>query len=242
MGTNTLFKLHVIIYCVLGLHSFKFPLTLLPNQVKGQFLEKEKSPFFNFDQTNVLMKKSLLSFALITSFGLNVPIASAADTVAIGKCLLTSCQAQLAKCILNPKCFANVICLNTCNNRPDESACQIKCGDLFENDVVGEFNSCAVSQKKCVPQKQSDNSYPLPDPVSVVKKFDMSIWNGRWYISAGLNDIFDTFDCQVHFFTSPKPDRVYAKLFWRITEPDGEVMTKRAVQKFVQVYKLVQYI
>ena len=116
----------------------------------------------------------------------------------------------------------------------DESECQIRCGDLFENDVVGTFNACAVSQKKCVPQKQPDGSYPLPSTESMVKKFDTSIWNGRWYISAGLNKIFDTFDCQVHFFTSPSPGKFYAKLFWRVTEPDGEVFTKNAIQKFVQ--------
>jgi violaxanthin de-epoxidase len=57
--------------------------------------------------------------------------------------------------------------------------CQIKCGDMFENDVVGVFNSCAVSQKKCVPQKQDDGSYPLPAASSMVKAFDTSIWNGR---------------------------------------------------------------
>lgn len=56
----------------------------------------------------------------------------------------------------------------------------------------------------------------------------------RWYISAGLNKIFDTFDCQVHFFTSPSPGKFYAKLFWRITEPDGEFFTKDTVQRFVQ--------
>jgi hypothetical protein len=72
---------------------------------------------------------------------------------------------------------------------------------MFENDVVGEFNSCAVSQKKCVPQKQDEGLYPLPAAESMVTKFDTNIWNagnGRWYITAGLNKIFDTFDCQVH--------------------------------------------
>jgi len=54
-----------------------------------------------------------------------------------------------------------------------------------------------------------------------VKSFDTSVWNGRWYISAGLNKIFDTFDCQVHFFNSPKPGLFFAKINWRITEPDG---------------------
>ena len=129
----------------------------------------------------------------------------AADTVKVGKCLLQSCQKELAACILNPSCLANVICLNSCNGRPDEAECEIKCGDTFENEVVGTFNKCAVSQKKCVPQKQDEGLYPVPPLSAQVKKFDTSIWNGRWYITAGLNKIFDTFDCQVHFFNSPYP-------------------------------------
>eukprot|EP01041_Mallomonas_annulata_P001411 gene1411-2709_t len=174
-----------------------------------------------------------LSIMAITLPGLPSP-AFAADTVAVGKCLLQNCQKELAQCILNPKCLANVICLNTCNGRSDEAECQIKCGDQFENDVVGVFNACAVSQKKCVPQKQDEGLFPIPAKESWVKKFDTSLWNGRWYISAGLNKAFDIFDCQVHFFTSPYPGKFYAKLFWRVTEPDGEFFTKNAVQRFIQ--------
>ena len=167
--------------------------------------------------------------------GLAMPSpALGADSAKVGACLLRECQAELAECVLNPKCLANVICLNTCNDRPDESECQIKCGDNFENDVVGKFNACAVSAKKCVPQKQDDGSFPLPAPESMVKKFDTTMWNGRWYISAGLNKAFDIFDCQVHFFTSPYPGKFYAKLFWRVDEPDGEFFTKNALQRFVQ--------
>ena len=29
--------------------------------------------------------------------------------------------------------------------RPDEADCQIKCGDEFSNDVVGDFTKCAVT-------------------------------------------------------------------------------------------------
>ncbi|CAM9332496.1 unnamed protein product, partial [Laminaria digitata] len=52
------------------------------------------------------------------------------------------------------RCFANIICLQTCNGRADEGYCQIRCGDLFENEAVGKFNACAVSQKNCVKQRQ----------------------------------------------------------------------------------------
>lgn len=189
-------------------------------------------------------RKAAASFGIAAStLGVGAPIipgvtspapAAAADTVKVGKCLLSNCQKELAQCVLNPKCLANVVCLNTCNGRKDEAECQIRCGDTFENEIVGTFNTCAVSNKKCVPQKQDEGLYPIPPMESQVKKFDTSIWNGRWYISAGLNKAFDTFDCQVHFFNSPYPGKFFAKLFWRVTEPDGEFFTKDAVQRFVQ--------
>ena len=28
---------------------------------------------------------------------------------------------------------------------------------------------------------------------------------GRWYITAGLNPLFDQFDCQEHYFGVPEP-------------------------------------
>lgn len=193
---------------------------------------------FNLDflrsHTKKLVSSIAVGLAISAGSTYTAHSAYAADTVAVGKCLIKSCKKELAQCILNPKCLANVVCLNLCNGRKDEPECQIKCGDQFENDVVGTFNSCAVSQKKCVPQKQNEGLYPPPSPQSLVKQFDTSIMNGRWYISAGLNKAFDTFDCQVHFFNSPSPGLFFAKLNWRVTEPDGEFFTKNAVQRFVQ--------
>jgi violaxanthin de-epoxidase len=161
------------------------------------------------------------------------PVAAAVDSVKVGKCLLQNCQLELARCILDPKCLANVICLNTCNNKADEVGCQIGCGDLFENEVVGQFNACALSKKQCVPRKEDDGSYPVPADSTLVKSFDINSFKGKWYISAGLNPLFDIFDCQVHFFTV-QGDKLYGKLNWRITQPDGEFFTRDTVQRFVQ--------
>ena len=69
------------------------------------------------------------------------PAWASTDPSQIVGCLFQKCSVQLGKCILNPKCLANVVCINTCTGRPDEIGCQIKCGDIFENEVVGEFNS-----------------------------------------------------------------------------------------------------
>jgi violaxanthin de-epoxidase len=164
----------------------------------------------------------------------SIPSAQAADGAAIGLCLLKKCQLPLAKCILNPNCLANVICINTCNGKADEEGCQVECGNTFENDVVGEFNKCAVSDMSCVPQKQDDGSYPIPPKDVLVQKFDTKLWNGRWYITAGQNKLFDIFDCQVHFFTETEPGKFFGKLNWRIEEPDGEFFTRDAIQEFYQ--------
>jgi violaxanthin de-epoxidase len=173
----------------------------------------------------------------------------------VAPCLFQNCQLQLAKCVLNPNCAANLTCIIACSNSPDEKSektCQIKCGDNFENDVVGEFNACALSSKKCVPQRPDTGPlptekdwdpvkgrYPLPPEDAVVKSFDVSKMTGRWYITAGLNPLFDTFDCQAHFFDGKapaggQPGKLLGKINWRIQEPDGEFLTKSTVQQFIQ--------
>jgi len=164
----------------------------------------------------------------------NVQPANAADGAKIASCLFKKCKVPLAKCIANPNCLANVICINTCNGKEDETGCQIKCGDIFENDVVGEFNKCAVSDMDCVPTRPDDGSYPIPSPDVVVSKFNTNLWNGKWYITAGQNELFDIFPCQVHFFTETEPGKFFGKLNWRIQEPDGEFFTRDALQRFVQ--------
>lgn len=110
---------------------------------------------------------------------------------------------------------------------------QIKCGDLFENSVVDEFNECAVSRKKCVPKKSDVGEFPIPDPAVLVKSFDIEKFNGKWFITSGLNPTFDAFDCQLHEFHT-ESSKLVGNLSWRIRTPDGGFFTRSAVQKFVQ--------
>ena len=161
------------------------------------------------------------------------PAVAATDPGAIVGCLLSKCQVQFAKCITNPGCLANVICINSCNNKEDETGCQIQCGDIFDNAVIGEFNKCAVSDMSCVPQKPDEGKYPVPTHEQMVPKFDTKFFDGRLFITAGLNPLFDIFPCQVHFFTETSPGNFFGKLNWDIVEPDGELFTRDAVQQFV---------
>eukprot|EP00898_Chlorokybus_atmophyticus_P009241 jgi/Chlat1/947/Chrsp108S01377 len=173
--------------------------------------------------------------ALIAAAIAFAPTAQAADVLKTCTCLLKECRAEFTRCLGDVKCAANIACLQTCNDRPDETECQIKCGDLFENKVVDEFNKCAVSDKKCVPQKPDENLYPVPPPTALVPEFDMSKFNGKWYISSGQNPTFDVFDCQLHEFNPEENNpAVVGNLTWRIDTPDGGFFTRSAVQRFVQ--------
>lgn len=189
-------------------------------------------PFFTALQSGTVAMALCLATLTLTQLPAAAPAAS--DSKQILSCLLTKCRLPLAKCIANPKCLANVACINTCNNRPDEIECQIKCGDIFENTVVGEFNKCAVSEMDCVKQQADDGSYPVPAPDKVVSKFDTKFFTGRLYITAGQNPLFDVFPCQVHFFSETGKNAFVGKLNWRIEEPDGEFFTRDALQAFVQ--------
>lgn len=110
---------------------------------------------------------------------------------------------------------------------------QIKCGDLFENSVVDEFNECAVSRKKCVPKKSDVGEFPVPDPSVLVKNFNMADFTGKWFISSGLNPSFDTFDCQLHEFHT-ESNKLVGNLSWRIRTPDGGFITRSTMQRFFQ--------
>ncbi|XP_052189384.1 violaxanthin de-epoxidase, chloroplastic isoform X2 [Diospyros lotus] len=181
-----------------------------------------------------LLKSQFIKIAaMVACLFLVIPAADAVDALKTCTCLLKECRVELAKCIANPSCAANVACLQTCNNRPDETECQIKCGDLFENNVVDEFNECAVSRKKCVPRKSDLGDFPIPDPSGMVGNFNMKDFSGKWFITSGLNPTFDTFNCQLHEF-HVESNKLVGNLTWRIRTPDGGFFTRSTVQRFVQ--------
>ena len=162
--------------------------------------------------------------------------ASALDGAAIGACLFANCPAPLARCVTDPTCAANLLCIQTCTGKADEGDCQVKCGDEFSNNVVADFTKCAVSDKACVPQRADDGSWPVPMDSALVKSFNVDDFTGPWYISAGLNKAFDTFDCQLHKFEAPTSSKLVGNLQWRIKDPIAgtNFVTRYTVQEFVQ--------
>ena len=77
------------------------------------------------------------------------------------------------------------------------SHCVHSPGDKYQDAAIDTFNKCAVSEKKCVPQRVDEGVYPVPPDCALDTKFNLADFQGRWYITAGLNPLFDTFPCQV---------------------------------------------
>lgn len=54
------------------------------------------------------------------------------------------------------------------------SLLQIRCGDLYADKAIEAFNSCAVSDKKCVPQKVDRDVFPVPKDSVLDNDFDLN--------------------------------------------------------------------
>jgi len=151
------------------------------------------------------------------------------------ECLFQKCRNELFGCLANTACAANLVCLSQCTGKPDEIACQIRCGDLFQTAAIDKFNDCAITRGKCVPQRPDESLYPIPEPTSLVQDFDMTKFTGDWYITMGQNKLFDTFDCQLHKFSYDETKKMLVgDLQWRVGTPDGGFITRSAEQTFRQ--------
>ena len=53
-------------------------------------------------------------------------------------------------------------------------ALQIRCGDLYADKAVEAFTACAVSDKKCVPQRVDETTFPVPPECALDKSFDLN--------------------------------------------------------------------
>lgn len=86
--------------------------------------------------------RRVLAAGLAAALALEQPggPALAADTAAVGKCLLGNCPKELATCLADPSCVQNLLCLQTCNGLgpEEESSCQVRlwrtaCGVLIHS-------------------------------------------------------------------------------------------------------------
>ncbi|XP_021800798.1 violaxanthin de-epoxidase, chloroplastic isoform X2 [Prunus avium] len=100
------------------------------------FLLEEASSFIKeWSQLHFMKVAGLLACTFMI-----MPSANAADALKTCTCLLKECRVELAKCIGNPSCAANIACLQTCNNRPDETECQLHEFHTESSKLVGNLS------------------------------------------------------------------------------------------------------
>lgn len=56
---------------------------------------------------------------------------------------------------------------------------QIRCGDLYNDKAVEAFTACAVSDKKCVPQRVDAEAFPVPKEDCLDESFDLNNFQVR---------------------------------------------------------------
>lgn len=83
----------------------------------------------------------LISAALSSPEGLPWPLANKPAF------LLLCIQVALARCLGDGECLENLACLNLCNNRKDETACQV--GPSINNSQSKGLNSCRAADSDC---------------------------------------------------------------------------------------------
>ena len=68
-----------------------------------------------------------------------------------------------------------------------------------------------------MPQRVDEGVWPVPPDCALDTAFDLTKFTGRWYITAGLNPLFDTFPCQEHFFGNPEAGKNNLQTnFWSV--------------------------
>ena len=126
-----------------------------------------------------------------------------------GVCVVEHCGGVLLACEIDAVCRTWSGCNQHCGLGNNALGCQIRCGDLYNpggnaSDFIEAFSVCAISEHHCVPQSQM--RCPVPANAAAMADFNLDAFVSsasaptnqptNWYITRGLNPLFDCFDCE----------------------------------------------
>ena len=233
--------LHLFVMSLIVCDTLMLPITPLPAAVQDHSIFPE-----------ILLPSHSIAHAAAVARSVTSP---AAPTKTGMSCVASYCATELKDCLLDPNCAKGLQCFVSCavtsgsTKTPagadvEEGACQVRCTDLYENPQLTAFTKCTLTDHGCYPALPEDERYPKlpPELSSVSTSVIPKLLRGRWYISAGLNDMFDTFDCQVHEFRPPKdtspnpltPQRIPvadATFSYRVALSRNQFLTRRGVKE-----------
>merc|ERR1712187_93028 len=94
---------------------------------------------------------------------------------------------------------------------------------MFQNGCMSQMHGDWPDPENC------DQSKPQ---AAAVPNFNLSIMEGRWYITRGLSDEFDTYPCQVACSRRVAADRVNFSIWYQIPLDNGSVLPQVSNQSF----------
>ena len=161
-----------------------------------------------------------------------------------GGCVALHCALQLAQCEIDTTCRTWSSCNTGCGLSSSSLPCQIRCADLYKptnasSDKINKFSECVISEHHCVPQQK----FNCPKPqASALSSLDLKTFDGVWYITRGLNPMFDCFDGQIHNFTVGSGDakplhgdlKYHVKKDLNCTYPNCDYLPREVHQSFAQ--------
>eukprot|EP00931_Biecheleriopsis_adriatica_P031136 TRINITY_DN18282_c0_g2_i1.p1 TRINITY_DN18282_c0_g2~~TRINITY_DN18282_c0_g2_i1.p1 ORF type:complete len:310 (-),score=54.68 TRINITY_DN18282_c0_g2_i1:17-946(-) len=173
-----------------------------------------------------------------------------------------ACLPQAVSCARDEKCrdaMGCIVgnCVPPCTTLPGRSACDteqcmlnngtcgpspkctLRCFDLhaqYDDKAFNDLLSCMFSHK-CMAQMHGDwPSQEMCDEekpkAAAVQNFNLSMLEGMWYITRGLSDEFDIYDCQVACSHRVDPHRVNFSIWYQIGLEDGKVLQQVSNQSF----------
>jgi len=124
----------------------------------------------------------------------------------------------------------------TCGPSPK---CTLHCFDehvQYTNDAFNNLLACMFSNK-CMAQMHGDwpsgKSCDQTQPqAAAVPNFNLSMMEGRWYITRGLSDEFDVYPCQVACNRRVASDRVNLTIWYQIPLDNGTNLPQVSNQSF----------
>lgn len=140
--------------------------------------------------------------------------------------------------VVRPTCDTSqcMITDGTCGPSPK---CTLHCFDQHTQYSNAAFNNllACLFKNKCIAQMHGD--WPSPKKcdqtkpqAAAVPNFDLSLMEGRWYITRGLSDEFDTYPCQVACNRRVAQDRVNLTIWYQIPLDNGTNLQQLSNQSF----------
>ena len=101
-------------------------------------------------------------------------------------CITTHCFLEMGQCLINPRCFSIITCLQGCIGKPDEAGCAFGCGMTDQNPQFKTLLKCMI-KNDCMPKYEDDGICLASDDEALQTITEITQVQGDWWVLKGQN-------------------------------------------------------